>query len=71
MTTNKENAHNGEQPPADERKLAHTSLTNIILKPLDADSVVALMESWENDPDEEEQYVTLACLSKIRYECWR
>ncbi len=65
MTTNKQKASGAAQPPADERNLTDPSPTNIILKPLDADSVVALMESWENDPDEAEQRETFAYLKQV------
>ncbi len=69
MTTNKQKASGTEQPPSDERILTDSSPTNIILKPLDANSVVRWMESWENDPDEDEQRETLASLSKMQCEC--
>ena len=70
MTINKPKASGAEQQLDDERDLADASSTNIILKPLDVNSVVRLIESWENDPDEEDQHMTLAYLSKARCECW-
>ncbi len=65
MTTNKQKASGTEQPPTAERNLTDSSPTNIILKPLDANSVVALLESWENDPDEDEQRETFAYLKQV------
>ncbi len=69
MTINKLEAISAEQPPDDECHPTVVSSTNIILKPLDVDSVVRLIESWENDPDEDEQRETLAYLRKTQCEC--
>ncbi len=65
MTTNKQKASGAEKPSVVERNLTDLSPTNIILRPLDVDSVIALMESWENDPDEAEQRATLAYLKQV------
>ncbi len=65
MTTNKQNMMDADPPPTDEQNLADTSPTNIILKTLNVNSLVALMESWENDPDENEQRETLAYLKQV------
>lgn len=62
MTTNHQKSAADDQPPAEPRARGETASTNIILRSLDVEGVVSLIESWENDPDATEQRETLSYL---------
>lgn len=64
MTTKQKKAAGDNLPPDAPRAPGGNVSTSIILRPLDVEGVVALIESWENDPDETEQRETLSFLRR-------